>query len=75
MASLIIHSKIFVNRVLMVVKLVMTKDMINVLLVNLIQIHQPIINKRVKIYVLKHVQLDNLDRKKLIDVRSVIIHV
>ena len=52
MASSITQYKISVNHVLMVVKPVMEKDMINVLLVNLIQIHQyTSINKRGKISV------------------------
>ena len=44
MGSLIIQKNIFANNVLLVAKPVMTKDMINVLLVSLIQIHQSIIN-------------------------------
>jgi len=51
MVSLIIQSKISANHVLMVAKLVMTKDMINVLLVVLIQIYLSIIKWTMKINV------------------------
>jgi len=51
MVSLIIQSKISANYVLMVVKPVMTKDMINVLLVALIQTYLSIINWTVQINV------------------------